>query len=184
MVNINKIIIVFINLSDDGYLPSLDLFDYHLFFDDDKFVGLTLDNKSTRIVLDESGYNKVYNIDEFRFSTLPNTIINEMLDYIGFNYTTDGILDLLLLENTETRRCLYLKAILYYKSNQEGKPLLKFNLKVRDVDDLLHYYPEDIFTYKITNNNYDFSESDILIETCLIEDEVKNKFIDYLICFN
>ena len=53
MTNINRIIIVYINLNDGGYMPSLNLFDYYTFSDDYIFIGVTIDNKSVRIDLED-----------------------------------------------------------------------------------------------------------------------------------
>jgi hypothetical protein len=181
MVNINKILITHINLSDNGYLPSLDLFDYYIFYESDEFIGLTLTSLDILNELQNSGPHKTYDLKSFSKSNVPNRIKTLLLDYIGFNFSADGILDLILEPDIDEDRKFYLKSVLYYKASQEGKELQTYNLKVKHFDDLVYYFAEDFVEYKILNNNDDFSESEITLKTYLKKSELKDKFKNYLI---
>lgn len=180
MVNINKILITHINLSDNGYLPSLDLFDYYIFYESDEFIGLSLTSLDILNELQDSGPHKTYDLKSFSKSNVPTSIKSLLLDYIGFNFSIDDILDLILEPDIDEDRKFYLKSVLYYKASQEGKELQTYNLKVKHFDDLAHYCAEDFVNYKVISNNEDFSESEIILETYLTEDELKNKFKEYL----
>ncbi len=181
MTNINKIIVVHINLSYEGFLPSLDFFDYHIFYDTDNFIGVSLDSKSLRYELEGCGLYKTYDLETFKLSTIPIDIKNKMFEYLGLNLTIDDILDLMLDEDLDLDRKFYLESILYYKSNQEGKKLQKYNLRVKHFDDLSMDFPEDFVSYDIVENNEDFSEFRIKLQTYLTEEELNNKFKDYLL---
>jgi hypothetical protein len=179
MTNINKIKIVIIDLSDDGYLPSLDLFDFHLFFNNTMFVGVFINNPSTIFELSMSGYHTVYDIESF--SLLDLTVKDSVLNYIGVNLTTDEILDIMLNEKLTINRKFYLETILYYKNNQRGKDLKEYKLTVKHFDDLINCFPEDFVSYNILQNNEDFSVSDICINTYLTNDEMNQKFGEFII---
>ncbi len=180
MVNINKILITHINLSDNGYLPSLDLFDYYIFYESDEFIGLNLTSLEFLNELQNSGPHKTYDLKTFPQSNVPTRVKSLLLDYIGFNFSVDDILDLILEPDIDEDRKFYLKSVLYYKTSQEGKELQTYNLKVKHFDDLIHCCAEDFVNYKVISNNEDFSESEIILETYLREDELKNKFKEYL----
>ena len=78
-------------------------------------------------------------------------------------------------------RLFYLKTLLYYKSNQEGKELKSYNLKIKHFDDLINQYSEDFIFFDVISNNEDYSESEIYLMTYLTENELKNKFTNYII---
>lgn len=179
MTNINKINIVVINLSDEGYMPSLELFDHFLFFNDDMFVGVFIDNPNTRFELENSGSHMIY--DVLSFSYIPTAVRDVILNYIGFNLTTDEILDIMLDEKLDYDRRFYLETVLYYKNNQLGKNIKEYSLRVKHFDDLIHYFPEDFVSYEILQNNEDFSESDIRLRTYLTNEELKEKFKNYIL---
>lgn len=180
MVNINKILITHINLSDNGYLPPLNLFDYHIFYNLDEFIGVAINSPDTLTHLVNSGPLKMYDVEIFTLSKIPNEIKDSVLGYLGLNLDVDNILDLIGDSTVDVDRKFYLKSVLYYKTNQEGKNLLKYNLTVKHFDDLVHFCAEDFVNYKIISNNDDFSESEIILETYLTEDELKNKFKEHL----
>lgn len=181
MTNINKIIITYIDLNDVGYMPSLELFHYHMFFDMDKFIGVTIDNKVRRIELEESGVHKIFNIISLEYSVIPKYVKDKVLEYVGYNLSLDDILDVMNEIDSNDIRNYYLETLLYYKTHQEGKKLNEYKLRVKHFDDLINYFNEDFYSYKIMNNNEDFSESEIILETYLTDDELKEKFKDYLL---
>jgi len=181
MTNINRIAIIYINLSDDGYLPSLTLFDYHLFFDIDKFVAVSIDNSNLRFELEQCGSYKIY--DLLSFSDLNFDIISKskILTYVGLSLSEDKILDLIIGDTKDSDRLFYLKSVLYYKVAQHGKIINKFNLNIKHFDDFINQYQEDIVEYDVKSNNEDFSESNVMIKTYLNESEINERFINYII---
>lgn len=181
MVNINKILITNINLSDDGYLPSLDLFDYYIFYNLNQFISISLKTSDICHELDDSGLHTKYNIQTFIESDIPSDIKEEVLNYLGFNSDVDELLDLISDPNIDLNRKFYLKSVIYYKHNQEGKPIFKHYLTIKNLDDLVHLFAEDFVNYEVLYNNNDFSKSKIIIETYLTEEEVKNKFKEFII---
>lgn len=180
MTNINKIIITHINLAYGGVLPPLELFDFHIFYGLDNFIGVSLDSNSLRCEIEESPKHDIYSVETFQYSTIPLGIKSRVLEYIGFSLSVDNILDIMLDTELDEDRKFYLETILYYKSSQEGKKIQKHKLKVKNFDDLVNHFPEDFVSYKILNNNNDFSESEIVLETYLTKEELNNKFKEYL----
>lgn len=178
MTNINKIVLVVINTSLGENIPSLDLFDYHAYISDDMFVGISIDNPSLRHEVKLCG-GTFYN--PRIFAALPLKKITPMLEYIGYTLSIDQILDIMLDEEVDIIRKFYLETVLYYKSNQEGRDLKEYQLKVKHFDDLAMDFPEDFVSYEILTNNEDFSESEIVLETYLTDDELKQKFKKYLL---
>ncbi len=140
MININKIILVIINIDRGDFVPSLDLFDYHVYITEDLFVGLAIDNPNLRYELNECG-GTVYNPDMFANLSLKR--ITPMLEYIGYNLDVNDILDIMLDEEVDLTRKFYLETVLYYKSNQEGKKINEYKLRVKHFDDLSMDFPED-----------------------------------------
>jgi hypothetical protein len=90
-------------------------------------------------------------------------------------------LDLLGDDTVDDVRKFYLKSILYYKNNQKGKDIQKLTINVKHFDDLINQFPEDFISYEILNNNDDFSETFLTIETYLTKEELNDKFKDFLI---
>ncbi len=178
MININKIILVIINIDRGDFVPSLDLFDYHVYITEDLFVGLAIDNPNLRYELNECG-GTVYNPDMFANLSLKR--ITPMLEYIGYNLDVNDILDIMLDEEVDLTRKFYLETVLYYKSNQEGKKINEYKLRVKHFDDLSMDFPEDFVSYEVVSNNEDFSESEIIMETYLTKSEINDKFKEYLI---
>lgn len=182
MTNINKILIVYIDLNSGGYMPSLYAFHYHIFFGGDKFIGITINNKSVNLDLEGCEPYKLFNPLTFEFSLVPKDIKNKVLNYIGYNMDLDGILDTMNSIESHDIRNHYLESTLYYKTNQQGKKINKFNLKVKHFDDLINDFSEDFYSYQLVKNNKDFSESEIILETFLTKNEVETKFKKYLLC--
>lgn len=181
MTNINKIVIVYIDLNSGGYMPLLNLFDYHIFFGEDKFIGIGIDKKSLRVDLEDCSPYQLFNIFSFEETTIHYEIKNEVFQYIGYNMSIDDILDTINNIDSKDIRNHYLETMIYYKTNQVGKKINEYNLRVKHFDDLINYFAEDFYSYKILNNNKDFSESEIVLETYLTEKEIKEKFKDYLL---
>jgi hypothetical protein len=86
----------------------------------------------------------------------------------------------MLDENIDIKRKFYLESILYFKSNQKGKRLNNLNLNIKHFDDFCHQFSEDIVSHEILFNNEDFSETRVIIETYLTEEEAKTKFSDFI----
>lgn len=182
ITNVNRIILVLIDLNTPGFMPKLNLFHYYLFFDEDKFIGVTLENKSRIMDLDEC-----FTLQTFKLLALNNLNINaviksKILEWIGYNLSIDEILDEIVIGDIENMRNLYLETLLYYKIHQEGKIINKYKLNIRHFDDLINQFSEDFCAYEIISNNKDFSESEIKIDTYLTLAELSIKFRDYLIC--
>ena len=181
MTNINRIIIVYINLNDGGYMPSLNLFDYYTFSDDYIFIGVTIDNKSVRIDLEDCRPFKIFDTIEFSQMSLDTTSKNKILSFIGYNLTVDEILDVMNDIGEDSPRLNYLETMIYYKTHQNGKKIKEYNLKVKHFDDLINNFSQDFYSYKKLAINKDFSETEILLETYLTKEEINKKFKDYLL---
>ena len=181
MVNVNNIIIIHIPLSDDGYLPSLDLFDFHIFYDGDNFIGVTIDSSQLRFELEDAGLYKIYDIETFQFSTIPNEIKDMTLTYLGLNMDIDEILDVMLDKELDYIRSIYLNSIIYYRTNQEGKERKKYNLIIKHIIELRHKFPQDIISYDVLEYQNENYESRIILETYLTEKELKDKFKEFLV---
>tara|TARA_R110001592_G_scaffold274717_3_gene541705 strand:+ start:1889 stop:2434 length:546 start_codon:yes stop_codon:yes gene_type:complete len=181
MTNINRIIIVYINLNDGGYMPSLDLFDYYTFSDDYIFIGVTIDNKSFRMDIEDCRPFKILDTPEFSEMSLNNKTKNKILNFIGFNISVDEILDTMNNIDHDSPRLNYLETMIYYKTHQDGKNINEYNLKVKHFDDLINNFSQDFYSYKTLAINKDFSETEILLETYLTKEEINKKFKDYLL---
>lgn len=163
---------------DDESIDYDSYIDYSVKLPDGLLMCLMLENNR---LSEELSYFESYYLDDFDLiDTDYYLALNEILGYIGLNEDTDGILDLMFKNKGDQNRLFYLKTVLYYKLNQEGKELKSHTLKVKHFDDLVHFCAEDFVNYKIISNNYDFSESEIILETYLTEDEIKNKFTNYI----
>jgi hypothetical protein len=181
MINVKNIIVTHIPLSDDGYLPSLDLFDFHIFYDDDNFIGVTIDSSELRFELEDAGLHKIYDIETLAFSTIPNEIKNMVLRYLGLNMSIDEILDIMLDEELDAIRSIYLNSIIYYRTNQEGKEIKGYELSVKHFIELRHKFPQDIVSYDILERENENYETKVKLETYLTEVELKNKFKEFLV---
>ena len=181
MINVKNIIVTHIPLSDDGYLPSLDLFDFHIFYDDDNFIGVTIDSSELRFELEDAGLHKIYDIETLAFSTIPNEIKNMVLTYLGLNMSIDEILDIMLDEELDAIRSIYLNSIIYYRTNQEGKEIKGYELSVKHFIELRHKFPQDIVSYDILERENENYETKVKLETYLTEVELKNKFKEFLV---
>jgi hypothetical protein len=181
MVNINKLRIFIIESPNIQHLDSLGVFDHyeigwHL------FVGLAVDSPRLREELDGIyDYSSTPLIDFHEIRKLYQNELSPVLEYSGIKYTIDGILDIMLDEQLDDNRRLYLESVLYFKSNQKGKSLNNLNLNIKHFDDFCHQFSEDIVSHEILFNNEDFSESRVIIETYLTEEEAKRKFSNFLI---
>jgi hypothetical protein len=107
--------------------------------------------------------------------------LNQILDYIGLNEDIDGILDLMFQNKDDQNRLFYLKSVLHYKTTQEGKELKSYRLKIKNFNDLILQFSEDFIFFDIISNNDDYSESEIYLMTYLTQNEIKNKFTNYII---
>jgi len=180
MINVNKIRIFIINIPNIQHLDSLGVFDHyeigwHL------FVGLAVDSPRLREELDGIyDYSSTPLIDYREISEIYEKQLRPVLEYSGIQYSIDGILDTMLDENIDIKRKFYLESILYFKSNQKGKRLNNLNLNIKHFDDFCHQFSEDIVSHEILFNNEDFSETRVIIETYLTEEEAKTKFSDFI----
>jgi len=181
MINVKNIIVTHIPLSDDGYLPSLDLFDFHIFYDDDNFIGVSIDSSQLRFELEDAGLHKTYDIETLIFSTIPNQIKNMILTYLGLNMSIDEILDIMLDEELDVIRSIYLNSVIYYRTNQEGKEVKGYDLSVKHFIELRHKFPQDIVSYDILERENENYETKVKLETYLTEKELKNKFKEFLV---
>jgi hypothetical protein len=178
MVNINKISIFVIHSQDESYLESLGHFNC-INTNRNVFVGLAIE--SARLIDDLDG---IFDYETYKITDyieIDNIeVLEPIMDYCGINYTIDGILDIILDETLDDTRKLYLESVLYYKSNQEGKKLNNVNINIKHFDDFIHQHSEDILTYVVNQNNEDFSETRVVIETYLTNEEALLKFGKFL----
>jgi len=175
MVNVNKIKLIVIDL--DGREPPLELFDV-CEFDKNRLVGAIPMYKSTVNSLNGFEYT-LYDITDENPVGHMSESVDFIKEFIGYNMSIDDILDIIL--DSDIDRRFYLESYLYYKSNQEGKPINKFTIDVNYYDDFIHYLSEDIITDEVIKNNEDFSKSTVKIETYLTKPEIVIKFKDYLL---
>lgn len=181
MININKIRIFVIEYPDIYILDGLELFDVSE-IGKDVFIGLAVDSRRLRDELDGlCSYSSYAITDTDQIDKQYANIVEPIITYCGIKHTINGILDIMLDETIDYNRKFYLESVLYFKSNQKGKKLNKLNLFIRHFDDFSYQFSEDIFSYEIISNNDDFSETRVIIETYLTEQEAINKFNDYLI---
>lgn len=181
MININKIRIFVIEYPDVSILNSLELFDVSE-VGKDVYIGLAVD--STRLRDELNGicsYSSYAITDTDQINKQYKDILEPIINYCGIQHTINGILDIMLEEVIDYNRKFYLESVLYFKSNQKGKKLNKLNLFVKHFDDFSYQFSEDIFSYDIISNNEDFSETRVIIETYLTEQEAIKKFNEYLI---
>jgi hypothetical protein len=182
MVNINKLKIFVINIENIDTSLLYELFDYGNIINDELFVGLAIGNP--RLTFEISSISDdyvVFIIDSFDNFDVEESIFTDILDYIGYYNSLDETLDLLGDDTVDDVRKFYLKSILYYKNNQKGKDIQKLTINVKHFDDLINQFPEDFISYEILNNNDDFSETFLTIETYLTKEELNDKFKDFLI---
>jgi hypothetical protein len=181
MVNINKIRIFVIENPDVSYLINLGLFDFYD-FGQDIFIGLAVDSTRLRDELDGTWCYSSHLINDFNdINKEHGPILQSVLEYCGIEYDINGILDIMLDEKIDINRKFYLESILYFKSNQKGKKTNTIKLTIKHFDDFIHQFSEDIISHEVLSNNYDFSESTVIIKTYLTEEEVKVRFINFLI---
>lgn len=182
MINIRRVKLFIVEITDCEDNNLENLFDYGRFVNNDVFIGIAVTSPTLLFNLGLITPNyKEYSIDTFNNFEIKYPLITELLTYIGFNLTTDEILDIMLDENIDINRRFYLESFLYYKSNQEGKKINKIKLKINHFDDFIYRFSEDIFSYDILSNNEDFSETVVTIETHLTEKEIKEKYVNFLI---
>lgn len=182
MVNIYKVRIFVINIENVNTSLLYEIFDYGNIVNDELFIGLAISNP--RLVFDLSSITddyKVFIFDSFDYFDVEYSIFNDIFDYIGYHASLDEILDLLSDDSVDEIRKFYLKTILYYNYNQKGKDIQKFTINVKHFDDLINTFPEDFISYDILENNDDFSETSLIIETYLTEEEMKDKFKEFII---
>jgi hypothetical protein len=182
MININKIKIYILSDSDIKHTQSLNIdlyIDYMVELPDKLSMCLMLDNN--RLSEELSDFEFYYLDDLDLIDSDYYLALNQILDYIGLNEDIDGILDLMFQNKHDQNRLFYLKSVLHYKTTQEGKELKSYILKVKHFDDLAHQFPEDFIFFDIISNNDDYSESEIYLMSYLTENEIKNKFINYII---
>ncbi len=181
MVNVNKIRIFVIENPDVSYLVDLGLFDFYD-FGHDVFIGLAVDSTRLRDELDGIWRYSSYPINDFNnIGKEHSPILQSVLEYSGIEYDINGILDIMLDEEVDINRKFYLDSILYFKSNQKGKKTNSIQLTIKHFDDFIHRFSEDIISHEILFNNEDFSETIVIIETHLTEQEVDKKFSNFLI---
>lgn len=180
MVNINKIKIFHINFNE-SIVPSTELFDKHVIYGFD-FIGLSIDSKNLRDKLTAYDNCTSYGLDElYLIDNRLKTPIRVIEEYLGLNHEIDGILDIMLDEKLDIDRRFYLESILYYKSNQFGRPINKFTLNIKHFDDFYNNFSEDIISCDELEHNDDYSKSKIIIETHLTNEELIHRFKKYLI---
>lgn len=176
MVHINRIkLYILNNQTINSDLPI----DYIVELPDGNSMCLMID--SNRLSEELSNFESYY-LDELDLiGDLYHDALNKVLDFIGLNQDIDGILDLMVDNKNDQNRLFYLKSVLYYITNQEGKTINSYNLKVKHFDDLVNQFSEDFVFFDIISNNDDYSQSEIFLMTYLNEDELKNKFRNYIL---
>ena len=164
---------------DDESIDYDSYIDYSVKLPNDMFMCLMVD--SNRLSEELSNFESYY-LDELDLiDSSYHGALNKMLDFIGLNQDNTLKLDLMFESKDDQNRLFYLKTVLYYKLNQEGKELKSYTLKVKHFDDLVHQFSEDFIFYDVISNNEDYSESEIYLMTYLTENELKNKFTNYII---
>jgi len=183
MININKIKLYILNkdiiniiLKTNAPLVTID---YSVELPDGMLMCLMID--SNRLSEELSNFESYY-LDELDLiDTEYYTALNEILDFIGLNQNVDGILDLMVDNKEDQNRLFYLKSVLYYITNQEGRTINSYNLKVKHFDDFINEFSEDFVFFDVISNNEDYSQSEIFLMTYLNETELKNKFSNYIL---
>lgn len=181
MINIHKIKIIIISNPDIDYLKESSLFDFFS-YNPNVFIGLAIDSTKLRDELNEILDYRIYSITE-HISNLESyeQVLIDVLDYCGMSLSIDDTLDIMFKDSTSLEQRVYLQSILYFKTNQDGKPSIKLPLKIKHFDDFINEFSEDINNHQIIDNNDDFSESNVIIDTYLTQEEAHSKFSNYLI---
>lgn len=182
MININKIKIYILGDSDIKHTQSLNVglyIDYMVELPDGLLMCLMLDNNQLSEELPDFEFYYLDDLDLIDSDYYP--ALNQILDYIGLNEDIDGILDLMFENKDDQNRLFYLKSVLCYKTTQEGKQLKSYRLKIKHFDDLILRFSEDFIFFDIISKNDDYSESEIYLMTYLTQNEIKNKFTNYII---
>jgi len=189
--NIHNINIYIIEFKDGDTEPNLDYFDLYL-MEDGYFFGLA---KTFPYVVNEmSKYSnlEVYNLLELdKIDYKYVDMVNLVKDYVGIDKSMDELSNILIdelksgdcdnMSKEDIRRSDYIDSIIYYMTNQKGKPISMVDIRVKMVDDLFHYFSEDIISYESIKNGLDFDDCTIKIKTYLSEEEIKEKFKEYII---
>jgi len=194
MININKIKIYVAEFTNEQQLVSIDMFDISTIVSH-YFIGLSIE--SPNIVDEFSDFERWESYDLLDIDDITDPDFEDIKDiikdYTGVHMSLDEVVNIVLDGNdfvgpsgTHVNRdkyCreIYLKSVIYYKNNQIGKKINKYKLRVKHYDDFHHEFSEDIISTDILDNNEDFSESTIIIETYLTNDEINNKFKEYII---
>ena len=175
MVNINDIYIV---MFDELTSYEEDTFDFEFFNDDFEILGLTLKSRLSDIKKTSEYCEVIY----FKLLEFTDSVVDSkevILDYLGFNYSVDTILDI-INETKDKNRIFYLKSILNYKTQQEDKPVFKDTYFVEHFDDFINEYGYDFLGYEILGNNEDYSVTEVVLKSCLEKEEIKNKYKKYI----
>ena len=194
LININRVKIYIAEFTNEEQSITIDMFDISTIVSH-YFIGLSIGSKN---IIDEfSDFERwksydlldIDDINDPEFEDIKNIIKN----YTGIHMPLDEVVNILLdcnefvtpigthVNMDKYCREIYLKSVIYYMNNQIGKKINKYKLRVKHYDDFHHQFSEDIISTDILENNYDFSESTIIVETYLTNDEINNKFIDFLI---
>jgi hypothetical protein len=180
MVNINEIKVYIAELTNKNYIPSEDLFEVYSLDPYGNFIGLAIDNNMVRDELRGTNY-VTYDLNELdKIQFVYDEHVETIRDYTGIDLDTDGILDV-LIEGVDPVRELYLKSMLYFKTNQDGRPINEFTLRVKYYADFSNDFSEDLVSATVLNTDSDTSVSEINIKTHLTEEEIKFKFLNYLV---
>jgi len=176
--------------------PDFSLFDVAFAFDD-LFIGLAVQNDmilgEINICSDGANYNILDLID------LPNYHMGEVFDkcfdviisFTGIKLEINDILDIMngdLVEKIDDDviefdihdRRIYLESMLYYKSNQDGKEINGFSIRVEGYDEFLSEFEDDIITCVVISHEK-FIYYNIDIETYLTLEEMNEKFEGFLV---
>jgi hypothetical protein len=183
MVNINEIKVYVAELTNKNYIPSEDLFEVYNLDPYGNFIGLAIDNNMVRDELRGTNY-VTYGLNELGdIQFVYDKHVERIREYVGIDLDTDGILDAMieLDDIADPVRELYLKSMLYYKTNQAGKPINEFKLRVKCYADFSNDFSEDLVSADVINTESDTLISEIKIKTHLTEEEIKNKFSNYIV---
>lgn len=194
MININKIKIYVAEFTSENQLVSIDMFDISAVLAN-YFIGLSIE--SPNIVDEFTDFERWRTYDLLDIDDIDNPSFNQITEiiknYTGVHMTLDEVVNLMLdgdefpydfgvhVNRDKFCREIYLRSVIYYKTNQLGKKKHKHQIKVKHYDDFHHQFSEDIISTQVLENNDDFSESIILIETYLTINELNGKFREYII---
>lgn len=194
MININKIKIYIAEFTNEQQLIGLDMFDVATIVDT-LFVGLSIESQNILDEFTDFEHWTHYDLLDIDFITDPtlSEAVQVIKDYTcvfqDLNEVVDTMLDGLEFKcplgfhvnRDKYCREIYLKSVIYYKNNQEGKRRNFYKLKIKHFDDFAHQFAEDLISTEVLHNNEDFSETDVLIETYLTDNEINDKFKEYII---